>query len=166
MDEQRERARKAQKKEEITVEEDDLKGEPTKFIGTIFWRRKRLSKPFCRQKIRRSKYRCRSHSSLCGDGRTGRRSRTATRSGARLDRSWSVARHRHAKARRRFCSSRAARPRSGAGTGRGGAHLSGCRSAQINSGASHGYPFVALGIARKGLARCVAKRKLCRVQTN
>jgi len=33
MDEQRHRARKAQKKEEISVEEDQLKAEPTKFLG-------------------------------------------------------------------------------------------------------------------------------------
>jgi alanyl-tRNA synthetase len=36
MDEQRERARKAQKKEEITVEERDLRAEPTKFLGYDF----------------------------------------------------------------------------------------------------------------------------------
>src|SRR5438876_2541888 len=36
MDEQRERARKAQKKEEISVEEDELKVEPTKFLGYDF----------------------------------------------------------------------------------------------------------------------------------
>jgi alanyl-tRNA synthetase len=36
MDEQRERARKAQKKEEITVEEGDLRGESTKFLGYDF----------------------------------------------------------------------------------------------------------------------------------
>jgi alanyl-tRNA synthetase len=36
MDEQRERARKAQKKEEISVEEDVLKGAPTKFLGYDF----------------------------------------------------------------------------------------------------------------------------------
>jgi alanyl-tRNA synthetase len=36
MDEQRERARKAQKKEEISVEEGELKAEPTKFLGYDF----------------------------------------------------------------------------------------------------------------------------------
>jgi alanyl-tRNA synthetase/REP element-mobilizing transposase RayT len=36
MDDQRERARKAQKKEEISVEEGDLKVEPTKFLGYDF----------------------------------------------------------------------------------------------------------------------------------
>jgi alanyl-tRNA synthetase len=36
MGEQRERARKAQKKEEISVEEGDLKAEPTKFLGYDF----------------------------------------------------------------------------------------------------------------------------------
>ena len=36
MDEQRERARKAQKKEEISVEEDVLKATPTKFLGYDF----------------------------------------------------------------------------------------------------------------------------------
>src|SRR5205823_8846553 len=36
MDEQRERARKAQKKEESSVEEDELKVEPTKFLGYDF----------------------------------------------------------------------------------------------------------------------------------
>jgi alanyl-tRNA synthetase len=36
MDEQRERARKAQKKEEISVEEDELKAAPTKFLGYDF----------------------------------------------------------------------------------------------------------------------------------
>jgi alanyl-tRNA synthetase len=36
MEEQRERARKAQKKEEISVEEGDLKAEPTKFLGYDF----------------------------------------------------------------------------------------------------------------------------------
>ncbi|MGH7983762.1 MAG: alanine--tRNA ligase-related protein [Candidatus Udaeobacter sp.] len=36
MDEQRERARKAQKKEEITVEEGELKAAPTKFLGYDF----------------------------------------------------------------------------------------------------------------------------------
>src|SRR5947199_2678246 len=36
MDEQRERARKAQKKEEISVEEEELKVEPTKFLGYDF----------------------------------------------------------------------------------------------------------------------------------
>jgi len=36
MDEQRERARKAQKKEEISVEEGQLKAEPTKFLGYDF----------------------------------------------------------------------------------------------------------------------------------
>ncbi len=36
MDEQRERARKAQKKEQISVEEDQLKAEPTKFLGYDF----------------------------------------------------------------------------------------------------------------------------------
>jgi len=36
MDEQRERARKAQKKEEITVEEGELEVEPTKFLGYDF----------------------------------------------------------------------------------------------------------------------------------
>jgi alanyl-tRNA synthetase/REP element-mobilizing transposase RayT len=36
MDEQRERARKAQKKEEISIEEGELKAEPTKFLGYDF----------------------------------------------------------------------------------------------------------------------------------
>ena len=36
MDEQRERARKAQKKEAISVEEDDLQVAPTKFLGYDF----------------------------------------------------------------------------------------------------------------------------------
>ena len=36
MDEQRERARKAQKKEKISVEEGDLEIEPTKFLGYDF----------------------------------------------------------------------------------------------------------------------------------
>ncbi|PYJ29762.1 MAG: alanine--tRNA ligase [Verrucomicrobia bacterium] len=36
MDEQRERARKAQKKEAISVEEGTLKAEPTKFLGYVF----------------------------------------------------------------------------------------------------------------------------------
>jgi alanyl-tRNA synthetase len=36
MEEQRERARKAQKKEEISVAEDELKAEPTKFLGYDF----------------------------------------------------------------------------------------------------------------------------------
>jgi alanyl-tRNA synthetase len=36
MEEQRERARKAQKKEEISVEEDELKAAPTKFLGYDF----------------------------------------------------------------------------------------------------------------------------------
>ena len=36
MDEQRERARKAQKKEEISVEEGELGVEPTKFLGYDF----------------------------------------------------------------------------------------------------------------------------------
>ena len=36
MDEQRDRARKAQKKEEISVEEDELKAAPTKFLGYDF----------------------------------------------------------------------------------------------------------------------------------
>src|SRR6266478_3612569 len=36
MEEQRERARKAQKKEEISVEEGELKAEPTKFVGYDF----------------------------------------------------------------------------------------------------------------------------------
>ena len=36
MDEQRDRARKAQKKEEITVEADELEVEPTKFLGYDF----------------------------------------------------------------------------------------------------------------------------------
>jgi alanyl-tRNA synthetase len=36
MDEQRERARKAQKKEEISVEEGELEAEPTKFLGYDF----------------------------------------------------------------------------------------------------------------------------------
>jgi alanyl-tRNA synthetase len=36
MDEQRERARKAQKKEEISVEEGELKAEPTRFLGYDF----------------------------------------------------------------------------------------------------------------------------------
>src|SRR5262249_10986670 len=36
MEEQRERGRKAQKKEEISIEEDELKAEPTKFLGYDF----------------------------------------------------------------------------------------------------------------------------------
>ena len=36
MDEQRERARKAQKKDEISVEQGELRGEPTKFLGYDF----------------------------------------------------------------------------------------------------------------------------------
>src|SRR5438093_6282956 len=36
MDQQRERARKAQKKEEVSVEEDALKAAPTKFLGYDF----------------------------------------------------------------------------------------------------------------------------------
>jgi alanyl-tRNA synthetase len=36
MDEQRERARKSQKKEKITVEQDELKAAPTKFVGYDF----------------------------------------------------------------------------------------------------------------------------------
>src|SRR5207249_5100437 len=36
MQEQRDRARKAQKKEEISVEEAELKAEPTKFLGYDF----------------------------------------------------------------------------------------------------------------------------------
>ena len=36
MEQQRERARKAQKKEEISVEQGELKAEPTKFLGYDF----------------------------------------------------------------------------------------------------------------------------------
>ena len=82
MDEQRERARKAQKKEEISVEEGDLQGESTKFLGYDFLETEAVVETVLPgQKIRRSKYYCRSHSFLRRDGRTGRRSRIASRSG-------------------------------------------------------------------------------------
>jgi alanyl-tRNA synthetase len=45
MGEQRERARKAQKKEEISVEEGDLKAEPTKFLGYDFLESSKRSCP-------------------------------------------------------------------------------------------------------------------------
>ena len=59
MEQQRERARKAQKKEEISVEEGELKAEPTKFLGYDFLETAltfscRTGK---RQKIGRNKYR-------------------------------------------------------------------------------------------------------------
>ncbi len=163
MDEQRERARKAQKKEEISVEEGELRVEPTKFLGYDFLETEAVVETvLAGQKNGRSECRSRSDAFLCGDGRAGRRPRIASRSRTRLDGGRSVARDRYAKARRRFCSSRAGRGRSRARAGRGGAHLSGCRSAQIDSGTSHGDAFVALGIARSRLARCVAKRELRR----
>ena len=163
MDEQRERARKAQKKEEISVEEGELEVEPTKFLGYDFLETEAVvDSGFARQKTGRSECRSRSHAFLRRDGRSGRRSRIASRSGTRLDGGRSVARDRYAKARRRFCSSRDGRGGSRAGAGRGGAHLSGCRSAQIDSGTSHRYAFVALGVARSCLARCFAKRQLRR----
>ena len=159
MEEQRERARKAQKKEEISVEE----GEPGSRADEISWLR--FSRDgigcrnrFARQRTRRSEYCSRSDALLCRDGRPSWRSRIASRSGTRLDRSRSVARDRYAKARRRFCSSRDARGGSRARAGRGGAHLSGCRSAQIDSGTSHRHAFVALGIARN-VSRAMRRKK-------
>ena len=163
MDEQRERARKAQKKEEISVEEGELGVEPTKFLGYDFLETEAVVETVLPGKqTGRSEYRSRSDAFLRGDGRAGRRPRIASRSGTRLDGGRSVARDRYAKARRRFCSSRDGRGGSRAGAGRGGAHLSGCRSAQIDSGASHRYAFVALGAARSRFMRCGAKRELCR----
>ena len=161
MDEQRERARKAQKKEEITVEEGELEVEPTKFLGYDFLETEAVVETVLPGKKSDEVNIVLDRTPLLRrDGRTGWRSRIAARSRPRLDGSWSVARDRHAKARRRFCSSRGARPRSRAGTGRGGAHLSRCRSTQTDSGTSHGDPLVALGIARSCLARCFAKREL------
>ncbi|PYK23559.1 MAG: hypothetical protein DME59_16620, partial [Verrucomicrobia bacterium] len=81
-----------------------------------------------------------------------------------MDGSWSVARHRYPEARRCFYSPRAGSGRSRARARRGGADFSGCRSAQIDPGASHRHPFVALGIARSGLVRCFAKGELCRTR--
>ena len=52
MDVQRERARKAQKKEEISVEEGELGVEPTKFLGYDFLETEQLSRRFCRAKKR------------------------------------------------------------------------------------------------------------------
>ena len=64
----------------------------------------------------------------------------------------STSRDRYAKTRRSFRSSRGDCGGSRAGTGRGGAHLSRCRSTPRDSGASYGDTFVALGAARS----CVA----------
>src|SRR5204862_1026720 len=50
MEQQRERARKAQKKEEISIEEEELKAAPTKFLGTTFSRRKQSLKQCSRVK--------------------------------------------------------------------------------------------------------------------
>ena len=52
MDEQRERARKAQKKKEISVEEGELGVEPTKFLGYDFLEARQSSRPFCQAKKR------------------------------------------------------------------------------------------------------------------
>ena len=106
MDEQRERARKAQKKEEISVEEGELEVEPTKFLGYDFLETESLVETVLPGKTGRSKCCSRSHAVLCRDGRASRRSRIASRSGTRLDRGRSIARDGYSKARRCFCSSR------------------------------------------------------------
>ena len=83
MEQQRERARKAQKKEEISVEEGDLQAEPTKFLGYDFLETESVvDSGLARQKTRRSEHCSRSDALLRGDGRAGRRPRIASRSGA------------------------------------------------------------------------------------
>ena len=165
MDEQRERARKAQKKEEIRVEQGALGVEPTKFLGYDFLETESVvDRVLPGKQTGRGEHCSRSDAVLRRDGRPSWRSRIASRSRTRLDRGRSVARDRYSKARRRFCSSRDGRGGSRARAGRGGAHLSGCRSAEIDSGTSHGHTFVALGIARSRLARCFAKRQLRRTR--
>ena len=73
MEEQRERARRAQKKEEISVEDGALEVEPTKFLGYDFLETESVVEPgLARQKTGRNKYRCRSHAFLRRDGRAGR----------------------------------------------------------------------------------------------
>ena len=78
MEQQRERARKAQKKEEISVEQDELIAAPTKFLGYDFLETESVVEAVSAgQNIEGSKYHYRSHSFLCRDGRSGRRPRIA-----------------------------------------------------------------------------------------
>jgi hypothetical protein len=83
-----------------------------------------------------------------------------------LDRGRSVARDRHPKARRCFCPSRGGRGRSRAGTWRGGAHLSGCRSAQIDSGASHRHSICLHWALHEVVSRDASQKGATSVLTN
>ena len=79
MEEQRTRARKGQKKEEISVEEGNLKAEPTKFLGYDFLETESVVETvLAGQKARRTQYRSRSNALLRRDGRTSGRSRIAS----------------------------------------------------------------------------------------
>ena len=59
MEQQRERARKAQKKEEISVEEGELTAEPTKFLGYDFLETESVvERVLAGQKVGRTQYHC------------------------------------------------------------------------------------------------------------
>jgi hypothetical protein len=66
-DEQRERARRAQKKEEISVE-GEPGVEPTKFLDTIFETEASL-RPFCQ--VKKDEVNVARSAVLCRDGRAG-----------------------------------------------------------------------------------------------
>ena len=160
MEEQRERGRKRQKKEKISVEEGGLKAEPTKFLGYDFLETESVVETVL-PGTKVEEVNIVLDRTPCY-GRTSRRSRVASCSRSRPDGSWPVARDRYAKAWRSVCSSGCDHGRSCAGTGRSRARFSGCRSTPRDSRAPYRDASFTLGAARSCLTRRFAKRKLRR----
>ena len=158
MEEQRERARKAQKKEEISVEEGELEVEPTKFLGYDFLETESVVETVLPGKNPDEVNIVLDRTPFYAEmgGQVGDRGLLHV-----PGHDWTeVGQLRVIDTQKRgdvFVHRATARGRSRAGAGRGGAHLSGCRSAQIDSGTSHRDAFVALGVARSRFARCGAK---------
>ena len=162
MEEQRDRARKAQKKEEISVEEGELEcSSRQNSLDTIFSRPSQSLRPFCQAKKQDELNIVLDRTPFYAEmgGQVGDRGLLHVPGHDRTE-IGQLACDRHAKARRRFYSSREDNGRAGARAGRSGARFGRCRSAPCDSGTSHSYPFVALGVARSCLMRCGAKRKL------
>ena len=161
MEQQRERARRAQKKEEISIEEE-LKAEPTKFLGYDFLETEAVVETVLPGKKKDEINVVLDQTPFYAEmgGQVGDRGLLHV-----PGHDWTeVGQLRVTDTQKRgdvFVHRAQACGRSRARARRGSAYLSGCRSAQIDSGTSHRHPLVALGIARSGLARCVAKRKLC-----
>ena len=143
------RARKAQKKEEISVEQGELRAAPTKFVGYDFLESEAVVETVLPGKkpdelnVIVDRTPCYAEMG----GQVGDQGLLHVPGHDRTEVGQFASSIHKSVAMSLFI----VRPcqRSRAGTGRSGAHLGRCRSAQIDSRTSHRYAFVALGACTK-----------------